>query len=210
MKTRFIILLFFFMPCFMPGLYAQFHNISALVKAGNATFNDDIGGFGGEGLSSYRDWINGRMLSAGIELPVIQNLDLQILFTYSDFDFDESRTQGIKVNKAKNRVYDLMGELRYKIGFFYLIGGAGISYQKGDAVSFQSGWETFFQSGWETMQISEVHYKAKDRFGLGSLLGIGVNFRIYKPLSLIAEADLNFREYMGTSLLLGARYSFNH
>lgn len=173
--------------------FAQKKNLSILTKLGQSNYR-----IPSWSENSHSIWNNGLQLSAGIEKQLGPKSSLQGLFVYSIHGFDERYSWGEKVNNAKNNVYDLMGNLKLSIGIFYFIGGAGISYQNSDAVKY--------------LESNQYHnattlYAAKERFGIAGLLGLGLDIIISEQINLITEADINMREYVGTSLLVGLKYS---
>jgi hypothetical protein len=184
-----------FFNCF--DARAQQNDISLLLKVGNSDYNDSIGSFGGGG-PDYTYWHPGPKLSAGIEILLNRRFSFQGLASFSIYNFDEKYSWGNEVNDATNRLYDLMANIKLNIGIFYLLGGIGFSYQNGDEVDF--------------LEYSQYHqpgklYNAKDKFVVAGLFGLGFDIKIYKQYSLIAEADINMREYMGSAAMLGIKYS---
>lgn len=188
------LLIFFIYPF---DIIAQEKGLSILLKGGSANYNASIGNFGGGG-HSYYEWNLGPQFSIGIEKELSSTFSFQALFVYSIHSFDERYAWGDKVNNAKNSIYDLMGNLKLNIGIFYLNGGIGFSYQNGEEVRYLEA---------NQYHGTETKLPAKSTFVIAGLLGIGFDINVYSQFSLITEADINMREYMGTSLLIGVKYS---
>ena len=172
-------------------------DLSILLKGGSANYNASIGNFGGGG-HSYYEWKLGPQFSIGIEKELSSTFSIQALFVYSIHSFDERYAWGDKVNNAKNSIYDLMGNLKLNIGIFYFNGGIGFSYQSGEEVRYLEA---------NQYHGAETKLSAINTFVFAGLLGIGFDINVYKQFSLITEADINLREYMGTALLIGIKYS---
>jgi hypothetical protein len=173
---------------------AQNNDLSIIVKFGQSNYR--INSWSENRSNSI--WNNGYQFSLGIEKPLNTRFYLQCLFDYSVHGFDENYAWGEKVNDAKNRIYDLMGIVQLNIGIFYFHGGIGISYQKSDAVRYLES---------KPYNNTSILYAAKERFVFAGLLGAGLDMNIYKQINLITDVDMNMREYTGTSLLIGVKYS---
>ena len=174
---------------------AQEKDLSILVKFGQSNYRVV---FWYEN-ASRPIWKNGFQFSAGIEKQLNSRLSLQGLFVYSVHGFDEKFAWGEKVNDAKNRIYDLIGNLKLNIGIFYVLGGVGISYQNSATVRYLE---------WKPYHNTTILSAAKEKFVIAGLLGLGLDIKILEQINIITEADINMREYGGTSLLIGFKYSF--
>jgi hypothetical protein len=197
MKTWYLLVSILIILFYCSNIFAQEKPLSLVLKGGNADYNISIGSFGG-GEPDYTYWKTGPQFSAGIEFPLNSKFSFQGLANFSIHNFDERFSWGEKVNNAQNRLYDIMGNIKYNIGIFYLIGGMGFSYQNGDAVKYLVATE---------FHNAEILHNAKNKFVLAGLLGLGFDIKIYQQFSIIAEADINMRQYMGTAAVLGIKYS---
>jgi Outer membrane protein beta-barrel domain len=197
MKKSFLTLLLIFI-IYSINTAAQDNDLSIIVKFGQSDFHNS-------GLSrdnTHNLWENGLQFSAGIEKRLSSSFSVQGLFSFSIESFAQNYTL-YQVNDAKNRVYDLMGNMKLNIGKFYLLGGVGVSYQKSDEVRYlDSGMGIILDAA-----SSTALFAAKEKFIFAGLLGAGLDINIYKQINLITEADINLREYTGTSLLIGVKYS---
>jgi len=171
-------------------------NLSLIFKAGQAKYNIGMGSFGGGG-PYYTFWNEGYHIAAGIEFPLNENLSFQGLGEYSSFNFDTWWAFGERANNAKNRVFDLMGNIKWNLGIFYFIGGVGFSAQIGDEIKYLDKTES---------HDIETLFPAKNKFVFAGLLGLGFDIKVYGRFSLIAEANIRMREYAGATALLGLKY----
>ncbi len=176
---------------------AQENDLSILVKFGQSDYQSFL-----SRDKSPNYWDNGLQFSVGIEKRLSSSFSIQGLFGYSVQSFAETFMYA-KVNDANNRIYDFMSNMKLNIGIFYFIGGAGLSYQKSDAVRY-------LDLGYHVVSVaasSPVLFAAKEKLIFAGLLGLGLDINIYRQINLITEADMNMREYTGTSLLVGVKYS---
>jgi hypothetical protein len=198
MKKSFLLLLLIFMV-YSLNTAAQEKDLSILVKFGQSAYQSFL-----SRDKSPNYWGNGLEFSAGIEKRITSAFSIQGLFSYSVQSFDKGYIfYGNYLNDAKNRVYDFMSNMKLNFGIFYFIGGAGLSYQKSDAVSY-------LDSGYHVIAFtasSQVLFAAKEKLMFAGLLGLGLDINVYRQINLITEADMNMREYTGTSLLVGVKYS---
>ena len=182
---------------FNSNVFSQEDATSILIKGGKASYNDAIGSFGGGGVS-YDFWEDGPQFSAGIERPLNKHFSYQGLFAISVHNFDKKYSYEEATTNSHNYVFDLMANIKWNLGIFYFLGGAGFSYQYGEVVKFTE--TTDYHTA------NEVLHKSKDKFVLAGLLGLGFDIHIYNHFNIIIETEINMREYMGSALLGGIKY----
>jgi hypothetical protein len=194
MKKSFLSLLLIFI-IYSLNTAAQEKDLSVLVKFGQSDYHNS--GLSRDNTSNI--WENGLQFSVGIEKRLSSSFSVQGLFSYSIEGIAQNYWL-YQVNDAKNRVYDLMGNMKLNIGIFYFIGGVGLSYQKSDAVDY-------ILRAYPIVPFSTALIAAKEKLMFAGLLGLGLDIYVYRQINLITEADMNMREYTGTSLLVGIKYS---
>ena len=172
-------------------------NYSLVFKAGAADYYTSLS-FGGNS-AYYTFWNDGFQISLGLEFPFNNSFSFQGDIEYSSFSFNTTYVFDDRVNKAKNQLIDLMGNIKWNLGIFYFIGGFGFSSQIGDEVKYLD--ENEFHD-------ATIIYPSREKFVIAGMLGLGFDIKIYDRISMIAEADIRMREYAGTVALLGIKYSF--
>lgn len=190
-----VILLFLIMS-FNFG-YAQENKFSQFFSVGRASDNDAIGSFGGGG-SGLQCWEAGPMFRLGIEYNVNSSLSTQGFISYSFYRYDGSRSYGEKSGSGYNNILEIMNVAEWKIGILNMKLGAGISYQFNDEIRYLE--ENQYHK-------ASAFINAKSKTVFAGQFGLGFDIPLYDRLSLLAEGDLFFREYLGSAWLLGIRYS---
>ena len=177
---------------------AQNGGFSILLMAGNASDNDALGNFGGGG-ASYQHWESGPIFTLGIERELSESFSAQGFLSYSYYNYNGRSTFGEKTNTGANKLFDILGRIKWNIGIFYIFGGAGISSQHGDAINY-------FESN--EYHEATVAIPEKSSTVFAGTLGLGFDIYIYKNFSLLAEGDWFFREYLGSAWQIGTKYTF--
>ena len=198
MKAKSIIYLFIVLLMLKSiAVFGKSDETSIVVKIGRAEYNSSIGSFAGGG-PGYKYWKLGPQITLGIERELNSSFNYQVIFLYSIHSFDPKYAWGKKVDDAYNSLYDLMANLKFKLGYFYVIAGAGFSYQVGDEVNYS-----------DANLYQERLYPPKTEFRFAGILGIGLEVNINTNFSVFAEPLIHMREYMGSSVSIGCSYKLN-
>lgn len=129
------------------------NDLAVFIRFGIASDNDAMGSFGG-GAPSYQFWDTGPIYNLGIEKSLSDSFSLQGIVNISSYKYDGTRTYGEKTNDAYNRIFDIMAILKWKLWWFHISGGIGLSHQNGDAIKYLE--ETEYHS-------ASVRIKAKSK-----------------------------------------------
>ena len=180
-------------------VYAQENNFSLIFNVGRASDNDAIGNFGGGG-SGLHVWEAGPIFRLGTEYKLSESFSTQGFISYSFYKYNGSKSYGEKSSVGYNRIIELLGDIKWNIGIFYLSLGAGISHQYNDDIRYLE----------ETQYHKEnIFINAKNKTVFAGKFGLGFDIHIYDRFSVLAEGDLFFREYLGSAWLFGIKYSLN-
>ncbi len=179
--------------------FSQVNDLSILIKIGRASYNDAIGNLGGGG-NSYDFWKPGPQFTIGLEKKLNSSFSAQGIITYSIHRYNGIQTFGETTNDASNRILEVMGNLKLNIGIFYSMLGVGISNQNGDEIRYLES---------NQYHSASAAIEAKNKTAVAGLFGLGFDIHIYDRISVLAEGDIFFREYLGSVWLLGVRYSIN-
>ncbi|GEM_PF-4007608 len=172
--------------------YGQWKDISLLVKVGSANYDLVIP----VGLNSNSDWWgNSAQLSLGIEYPLNEDLSLQGLFLFSNHSLINNYLVNIEQDNPQIRLFDFMCNLKWNIGYFYVIGGIGLSFRHIDEIGFIANGIYY-----------KMEFLGSNKTVKAALLGIGFDIKIINQLNLIAESNINVRTNWGTALLVGLKY----
>lgn len=174
---------------------AQNSKYSIILKGGTAGYGNiqglQIDGNGGPGR-----WKIGPMLGVGIERELNKSWSLQATFEYSNNIYDGSKTWEDSLIIGKNTVVDLMGNIKKKWSWFYLIAGVGFSIQKSSDTYYHS---TYTAGGYYKHIVNE----GTSAQVLTGLLGMGVQFKITKSIEFFIEGSIRGRRYGSTAAQLG-------
>ncbi|NCQ18602.1 MAG: hypothetical protein COZ80_13115 [Ignavibacteria bacterium CG_4_8_14_3_um_filter_37_9] len=178
---------------------AQSSNNRILLKGGTAGYGNiqgiQISGGGGPG-----DWKIGPILGVGIERELNKSWSLQATFEYSNNIYDGSKAWKDSLIIGKNTVVDLMGNIKKKWNWFYLIAGVGFSIQKSSETYSVAYDNSIYSGGRYYKYIMNEGTSAK---GLTGLLGIGIQFRIVKNIEIFFEGSIRGRRYGSTAAQIG-------
>jgi len=180
-------------------IYSQENNFSLFFNIGRASDNDAIGNFGGGG-GGLQVWEPGPIFRLGADYKLNKSFYTQGFASYSYYKYDGSLSYGEKSSDGYNNILDIMGAIKWEIGIFYLNLGIGISHQFNDDIRYLE--ETQYHT-------ARVFINAKNKTVFVGQFGLGFDIHIYDRFSVLAEGDLFFREYLGSALLLGVKYSIN-
>lgn len=197
MRKLIYISILFILPA---ALKAQDSDLSFFAKGGISYFYSGIGDFGGGHIAYENYWNPGVQISLGAEIPIKEGLSLQPVFLYSSYSFDRSLAKGERTNSAMNRLYEVLANVKFNLGAFYLSAGAGLSYQNADDVNYLE--QTSFQN-------ADTYYKGRKKLHVLSVLGMGLEMQLSSRVALMAEADLNIRHNTGTAYMAGIKYSLS-
>jgi hypothetical protein len=193
-----IIVSVFLILCFN-SIYSQGNNISLFLDVGRASDNDAIGSFGGGG-AGLQCWEVGPLFRLGAEYKLNKSFSAQGFVSYSFYNYDGSRSYGEKSSDGYNNILDFMSAIKWNIGIFNLNLGVGISHQFNDDIRYLE--ETQYHK-------ATTFINAKNKTVFAGQFGLGFDIHIYDRFSVLAEGDLFFREYLGSTWLLGIEYSLN-
>jgi hypothetical protein len=188
--------LVFFLLLSFHLIYAQENNLSLFFNVGGASDNNAIGSFGGGG-AGLQVWELGPIFRIGLEYKLNKSFSVQGIVSYSFYKYDGTLNYGENANDGHNRILDIMGNLKWHISIFYLTLGAGFSNQNNDEIKYL---ENQYHS-------TIIFVSAKNKNVFSGQFGLGFDISIYERLSVLAEGDLFFREYLGSAWLLGVKYS---
>jgi len=196
--VRIVLFLILYAILLADGL-AQSPNNLILLKGGTAGYGNiqgiQISGGGGPG-----SWKIGPILGVGIEHELNKSWSLQATFEYSNNIYDGSKAWIDSLIIGKNTVVDLMGNIKKKWNWFYLIAGVGFSIQK-SSETYSVAYDTSIYSGGRYYKY--IVNEGTSSNGLTGLLGIGFQFRIVKNIEFFFEGSIRGRRYGSTAAQLG-------
>ncbi|HRN25964.1 MAG: hypothetical protein IT276_11715 [Ignavibacteriaceae bacterium] len=178
---------------------AQQDNFALFLNIGRASDNDAIGNFGGGG-GGLQVWKAGPIFRLGTEYKLNKSFSAQGFVSYSFYKYDGSRSYGEKSSDGYNNIFDIMGNIKWKIGIFNMNLGVGISTQFNDDIRYLE--ETQYHH-------ASVFINSKNKTVFAGQFGLGFDIHIYDRFSIQSEGDLFFREYLGSAWLLGIKYSID-
>lgn len=181
------------------AIYSQEHNFSLFFSVGRASDNDAIGSFAGGGAGLHA-WDLGPIFRLGAEYKLNKSFSAQGFASYSFYKYDGSYSYGEKSSDGYNRIIEFLGNIKWNIGIFYLSLGTGISHQNNDGIRYLK--ETQYHT-------ASTFINAKSKTVFAGQFALGFDIHIYDRISVLAEGDLFFREYLGSAWLLGIKYSLS-
>lgn len=182
------------------SFYAQTNDLSILLLIGRASDNDAIPSISGGSGAGVKAWELGPLFRLGIEYKLSESFSAQGFVSYSFYKYDGSESYGEKSSVGYNNILDIMSAIKLEIGIFNMNLGLGISHQFNNDIRYL-----------ETNQYHKatVFINAKNKTVFAGQFGLGFDIHIYDRFSVLAGGDLFFREYLGSALLLGIKYSLN-
>jgi len=170
---------------------AQSSNNLILLKGGTAGYGN-IQGLQVDGNGGPGRWKIGPIIGIGIEHDLNFGWSVQGTVEYSSNIYDGSKTWEDSLIIGKNTVVDLMGNIKKKWNWFYLIAGVGFSIQKSsDTYSVAYSNSPYAGGGYYRYIVNE----GTSSKGLTGLLGIGIEFNISKKIGLFLETSIRGRRY---------------
>ena len=179
--------------------YAQINNLSIFLSVGRASDNDAIGNFGGGG-AGLQAWEPGPIFRLGVEYTLNKSFSTQGFISYSFYKYDGSRSFGEKASNGYNRIIDILSCIKWNLGIFFLNLGAGISHQFNDDIRYLE--DTQYHN-------ASIFIYEKHKTVFAGQFGLGFDVHIFDRVSVLAEGDLFFREYLGSAWLFGIKYFIN-
>ncbi len=180
--------------------YSQNDDTSILIKLGISNYNGSFGGVGGSSVSDDY-WKQGGTVQLGVEQPLNKSWSFQGIFSFYFYSLADYSAWGEKANSAKNYVFDLRGNLKLNVEFYYFLFGLGIYSVNADKVYYLES--TKYHSAFDVL------HGAKKKTGVCGLLGTGFNFNLSKDMKVMIEMDADIRQYLGGSFSVGLNYSLS-
>ncbi|MCK9426653.1 MAG: hypothetical protein M0Q21_11490 [Ignavibacteriaceae bacterium] len=178
---------------------AQSSNNLILLKGGTAGYGN-IQGLQVDGNGGPGRWKIGPILGVGIERELNKSWSLQATFEYSNNIYDGSKTWEDSLTIGKNTVVDLMGNIKKKWNWFYLLAGVGFSIQKSSDTYAVAFGNSIYEGG---RYYKLIFNEGTSSNGLTGLLGIGIQFHLVKNIEFFFEGSIRGRRYGSAAAQLG-------
>lgn len=177
------------------NISAQSPALKLILKAGVSEYGS-VQGLQVSGGSGPGVWYIGPIVGAGVEAHLNNNWHTQftVEFSYNKYGEEVHHTESLE--RGKNRVIDLMANLKKRWGWFYIISGAGYSFQKNTA-TYSSG---YLSSG---AYFHYLKYEASSSNVFTGLFGFGVEFELTRSAGIFLEGTWRLRKYVTPVLQLG-------
>ena len=176
---------------------AQDSNVKLLFKGGISEYGSvqgiSISGGGGPGA-----WYVGPILGTGLEYDLSRNWFLQGTFEYSENKYGGLVAITETMERGKNSVVDIMGSIKKRWDWFYLIGGVGFSFQKST--------DSFISYSYEGEYFRRRVYQGDSKVVLTGLMGIGFELYPMEELGFFLEGSWRIRVYVTPVAQLGIIY----
>ncbi|MBE2279247.1 MAG: hypothetical protein IAE91_02560 [Ignavibacteriaceae bacterium] len=180
------------------SLYSQELNQNILIKIGVTEYGSPSG-FVVSGGSNAGRWKTGIALGTGFEKELEESFYLQILFeaSFNKYDVDQSIYDNLE--PGNNSVYEAFLNVKKEFGFFFIIGGVGISAQKSTP--------TYSKRQIAGEAIKYLVHEGDSKTGVSGFLGTGARLPVSEKFSLLLEVSLRMRKYLSSTAQLGLVYN---
>ena len=170
--------------------FAQEKGISLILKGGPSKYDITIAGLSGH----TKLWGGGFQISSSIEKPLNRVLSLEGRIVYSKYNYVSDLID------ASNNIFDIISSLKLDLGnYCYFLAGLGVGYESRDEIRIPND-AKYYNSG-------EIVYNADNILRAVGVIGVGIDVKAIEQFNIIIEADLNFRNYAGVTLLMGVKYT---
>lgn len=194
MEKLFVIVLMYLLSTLS---LAQDSKYKVILKGGITSYSGVQGfvvsGGGGDGI-----WKIGPVGGVGTEYDLGKSWFAQGTLEYSYSIFGDEVHHSESLERGHNTVIEVMGNIKKKWNWFYLITGVGYSTQN-STDTYKSG----FING---ERFHYVYYKGTSTNILTGLLGIGLEFNIVDDLGIFMEGSWRLRKYVSSITEIGVLY----
>ena len=188
--------LVFFILVLSPFLLSQESKCKLFIKGG-------ISDYGGTSLfmisGGAGEWKIGPILGLGIEYDLNKNWFLQGTIEYSYSTFGENVYYTESLESGNNSVTDIMGNLKKRWNWFYLIAGVGYS--------FQNSTDSYVLGNYNGEKYRRIKSFGTSTNILTGIIGIGFEFCILQNTDIFLEGSWRIRKYVTPVVQLGINYN---
>jgi len=180
------------------NLIAQDSKFKLFIKVGISDYAD-VQGIQVSGSSNAGEWKIGPILGLGTEYTLGKDWFIQGTFEYSYNVYGAPVADSETLERGSNSVIDLMGNIKKKWDWFYLLGGIGFSSQN-SSDSYASGELSNGES------YRRLTYEGTSLKVFTGLLGIGLEYYFFEQIGFFLEGSWRFRKYVTPVAELGINY----
>lgn len=181
----------------LPHLSAQNSDFKILIKGGISEYGG-VNGIIISGSSGADAWYSGPIIGGGFEYSLSNNWFLQSTFEYSYNTYGALVAVSESMERGENTVVDIMGNIKKRWNWFYIIGGAGFSFQK-STDSFITG---FYEEEFYRRNV----YRGSSNVVLTGLMGVGIEFYPVENIAIFLEGSWRLRVYVTPVAQLGVGF----
>lgn len=179
-------------------MLAQESKFNIFIKGGISDYAG-VHGFQVSGSTGGGEWEIGPILGLGTEYSLEKNWFIQGTIEYSNNVYGAPVAESETMERGSNSVIDLIGNIKKRWDWFYILGGIGFSTQN-SSNSYISG----VSSNGEGYRY--LAYQGTSSQVLTGLLGIGLEYYLFPRIGLFLEGSWRFRKYVTPVAQFGINY----
>lgn len=180
------------------SLFAQNSGFNIFIKGGISDYAG-VHGIQVSGASGAGQWKIGPILGLGTEYTLGKDWFIQGTFEYSYNVYGASVAVSETMERGSNSVIDLMGNIKKRWDWFYILGGIGVSSQN-SSDSYVSGESS------NGVSYRYLTYEGTSSKVFTGLLGIGLEYYFFEQIGFFLEGSWRFRKYVTPVAELGVNY----
>jgi len=190
--------LYLFISILSSSLFAQNSGFGILIKGGITDYGS-VQGIQVSGSTGVGQWKIGPILGLGTEYTLGKDWFIQGTFEYSYNIYSAPVADSETMERGSNSVIDIMGNIKKRWDWFYLLAGIGFSSQN-SSDSYVSGESSNGES------YRHLTYEGTSSKVFTGLLGVGLEFYFFERIGFFLEGSWRFRKYVTPVAQLGISY----
>jgi hypothetical protein len=189
---------FIFISILSTNLLAQESKFKLFIKGGISDYAA-AHGIQVSGSTGSGEWEIGPILGLGTEYTLGKDWFIQGTFEYSYNIYDAPVAASETIESGSNTVIDIMGNIKKRWDWFYLLAGIGFSSQN-SSDSYIYGTSSNGES------YRYLTYEGTSSKVFTGLLGIGLEYYFFPRIGFFLEGSWRFRNYVTPAAQLGISY----